>query len=51
MCFSCGGQVWQLARAVDDFRVPVMCYGLRTDFQGNAFPGSAALLAVADDLR
>ena len=44
-------QVWQLARAVDDLKVPVMCYGLRVDFQGNLFPGSAALLAWADELR
>ena len=44
-------QVWQLARAVDDLGVPVMCYGLRVDFQGNLFPGSAALLAWADDMR
>ena len=44
-------QVWQLARAVDDLRVPIMCYGLRVDFQGNLFPGSAALLAWADEMR
>ena len=44
-------QVWQLARAVDDLDVPVMCYGLRTDFRGELFPGSAALLALADEMR
>lgn len=44
-------QVWQLARAVDDLRVPIMCYGLRVDFQGKLFPGSAALLALADEMR
>ncbi len=44
-------QVWQLARAVDDLNVPVMCYGLRVDFQGELFPGSAALLALADEMR
>ena len=44
-------QVWQLARAVDDLDVPVMAYGLRVDFRGELFPGSAALLALADDLR
>ena len=44
-------QVWQLARVADDLKIPVMCYGLRTDFQGKLFPGSAALLAVADNLR
>lgn len=44
-------QVWQLSCAVDDLKVPVMCYGLRVDFQGNLFPGSAALLAWADEMR
>ncbi|PIE16011.1 MAG: thymidine kinase [Rhodobacterales bacterium] len=44
-------QVWQLARAVDDLGVPVMCYGLRVDFQGELFPGSAALLALSDEMR
>ena len=44
-------QVWQLARLADDHHIPVMCYGLRTDFLGNLFPGSAALLAIADSVR
>jgi thymidine kinase len=44
-------QVWQLARVVDRLNIPVMAYGLRTDFQGNLFSGSKALLAVADELR
>lgn len=44
-------QVWQLARAVDDLNVPIMCYGLRVDFMGKLFPGSAALLALADEMR
>ena len=44
-------QVWQLARTVDDLKVPVMCYGLRVDFRGKLFPGSAALLALADEMR
>ncbi len=44
-------QVWQLARAVDDQKVPVMCYGLRVDFQGELFPGSSTLLALADEMR
>ena len=35
-------QVWQLARAVDDLNIPIMCYGLRVDFQGNLFPGSVS---------
>src|SRR5262245_59558075 len=38
-------QVRQLARVVDEANIPVMCYGLRTDFRGELFPGSAALLA------
>jgi thymidine kinase len=49
--FLTKAQVWQLARAVDDLGVPVICYGLRVDFQGNLFPGSAALLAWADEMR
>ncbi|MGI3168752.1 thymidine kinase [Pseudooceanicola sp. C21-150M6] len=44
-------QVWQLARAVDDLQVPIMCYGLRVDFLGDLFEGSAALLALADEMR
>jgi len=44
-------QVWQLSRVSDDHRIPIMCYGLRTDFLGQLFPGSAALLALADDIR
>lgn len=44
-------QVWQLARAVDDLHVPIMCYGLRVDFLGDLFPGSATLLALADEMR
>ncbi|NBQ53246.1 MAG: thymidine kinase, partial [Proteobacteria bacterium] len=43
-------QVRQLARVVDELDVPVLCYGLRTDFQGRLFPGSAQLLAWADNL-
>ena len=44
-------QVWQLARVADRLKIPVLCYGLRTDFQGKLFPGSAELLAIADSLR
>lgn len=44
-------QVWQLARVADHLGVPVLAYGLRTDFQGELFEGSAALLAIADSLR
>lgn len=49
--FLTADQVWQLARVADRLNIPVMCYGLRTDFQGNLFSGSKALLAIADDLR
>jgi thymidine kinase len=43
-------QVWQLARLADEAGIPVLCYGLRTDFQGELFPGSAVLLGIADTL-
>lgn len=49
--FLSDAQVWDLARAVDDLGVPVMCYGLRVDFRGRLFPGSAALLALCDEMR
>lgn len=49
--FLSNAQVWDLARAVDDLGVPIMCYGLRVDFQGKLFPGSAALLAWSDEMR
>ena len=44
-------QVWQLSAIADELSIPVMCYGLRTDFQGQLFDGSATLLAIADVLR
>ncbi|MBX3738365.1 MAG: thymidine kinase [Candidatus Didemnitutus sp.] len=43
-------QVEQLTDVSDRLGIPVLCYGLRTDFQGQLFPGSAALLALADNL-
>jgi thymidine kinase len=43
-------QVLQLARITDEAKIPVLCYGLRTDFAGELFPGSAALLGLADNL-
>lgn len=49
--FLSEAQVWQLAKVADELRIPVMCYGLRTDFQGKLFPGSAALLSIADIMR
>ncbi|QYR53214.1 thymidine kinase [Lysobacter soyae] len=49
--FLTKAQVWQLSEVVDALHVPVLCYGLRTDFQGELFEGSAALLAWADELQ
>ena len=49
--FLTADQVWQLSQITDETGIPVMCYGLRTDFKGKLFDGSAALLAIADDLR
>lgn len=43
-------QVGQLAGLADFDGIPVLAYGLRTDFRGRLFPGSAALLAIADNL-
>lgn len=48
--FLSAAQVRQLARIADEAGIPVLCYGLRTDFQGKLFPGSAELLALADAL-
>ena len=42
--------VLQLCEIADQVGIPVLCYGLRTDFQAKLFPGSAALLALADKL-
>ncbi|PEQ14399.1 thymidine kinase [Novosphingobium sp. PC22D] len=48
--FLSSGQVWQCARLADEAEIPVLCYGLRTDFRGALFPGSATLLGIADSL-
>ncbi|MBV9930169.1 MAG: thymidine kinase [Alphaproteobacteria bacterium] len=48
--FLTRAQVFALAQVCDELGVPVLCYGLRTDFQGNLFEGSATLLALADKL-
>ena len=48
--FLSRAQVLQLASVCDELNIPVLAYGLRTDFQGNLFEGSAALLALADTL-
>ena len=44
-------QVWELSDVVEKLKVPVMCFGLRTDFQGKLFEGSSSLLAIADELK
>ena len=44
-------QIDQLRAIVDDFNVPVMCFGLRTDFQTKLFPGSMRLMEVADTIQ
>ncbi|MCD0463222.1 thymidine kinase [Roseiconus lacunae] len=48
--FLTAGQVKQLSDVCDCLEIPVMAYGLRTDFQGNLFAGSQVLLAWADTL-
>ncbi|MDC7808232.1 thymidine kinase [Luteimonas sp BLCC-B24] len=48
--FLARAQVWQLSEVVDALRIPVLCYGLRTDFRGELFEGSQHLLAWADEL-
>ncbi|MBU1082943.1 thymidine kinase [Patescibacteria group bacterium] len=49
--FLSNEQVWQLAKIVDDLGISVTCFGLRSDFQGNLFEGSAALMAIADEIK
>lgn len=44
-------QVVQLREIVSKYNIPVMCYGLRTDFQGNLFEGSKALFELADEIQ
>jgi thymidine kinase len=48
--FLSRAQVWQLTEVVDRLRIPVLCYGLRTDFRGELFEGSQYLLAWADEI-
>lgn len=48
--FLSRAQVWQLSEVVDALHIPVLCYGLRTDFRGELFEGSQYLLAWADEL-
>ena len=44
-------EVMYLVYLVDDLDIPVICYGLRADFKGDLFPGSEALLVMADKLE
>ena len=44
-------EVHYLVHLVDDWDIPVMCYGLRSDFKGELFPGSCELLVMADELE
>ena len=48
--FLTRAQVWQLTDVVDELNIPVLSYGLRTDFRGELFEGSQYLLAWADNL-
>ncbi len=48
--FLSRAQVWQLSEVVDALGIPVLCYGLRTDFRGELFEGSQYLLAWADEM-
>ena len=48
--FLSAAQVDQLAQIVDSKNLPVLCFGIRTDFQGELFSGSSRLLAIADKL-
>ncbi len=49
--FLSAEQVRQLCAVADFLGVPIMCYGLRADFRAELFPGSAALMALADDIE
>ena len=49
--FLTNKQVWELSDVVEILNIPVMCFGLRTDFQGKLFEGSSSLLAIADELK
>ena len=49
--FLTKAQVWQISDVVDQLHIPVLAYGLRTDFRGELFAGSSYLLAWADELH
>jgi thymidine kinase len=49
--FMTPAQIQQLRAIVDDYNVPVICFGLRTDFQTKLFPGSMRLMELADKIQ
>ncbi len=49
--FAAKDQIDFLAHIVDDLNVPVLCYGLRADFQNNLFEGSERLIAICDEIK
>ena len=49
--FMTSQQIQQLRAIVDDYNVPVICFGLRTDFQTRLFPGSMRLMELADKIQ
>ena len=49
--FMTVGQIDQLRAVVDEFNIPVLCFGLRTDFQTKLFPGSMRLMELADAIE
>lgn len=49
--FMSVAQIDQLRQIVDDFNIPVLCFGLRTDFLTHTFPGSHRLLEIADNIE
>lgn len=49
--FATAEHAWQLARIVDELDIPVMAYGLRSDFRGHLFPASEELFVLSDEIR
>ena len=49
--FLTAAQIDQLRAVVNDYNIPVMCFGLRTDFQTRLFPGSLRLMEIADTIQ
>jgi len=49
--FFTPNQILDLAKLADEFDIQVYCYGIRTDYKGNLFPGSASVLAIADTIE